>query len=269
MDQDQEKQFSNEHKSMNFLILSILLLYICTTVFINIIPHEIRNVILTILSFLIFIIIMIYSYVRLNKKLLIDSLLLCSNAEESSIDTSNLVTVLLSFLSYYLHLYIHTIVIAAIVFICIYILYILVVAQCKYPIEHWDNKWFNILCFILYKWIEWITHKLFGGRESYETDEVSNWIKYVRTTLFPHNLFMLLLKENIYMHFVPFIIGLIFTIVYSLYNLRSHDLCEDEEGNDKQKEIFINKFKQGLLMATVLVILIYVILCMKHVIISL
>lgn len=208
----------------------------------------------------------IISYLHIKNKLTEDLILLCSDSSDTQIDTRNPITIVLSFVSYYIHTYISTIIYVIFAFLVMYILYTVTVVMATVPVHNDGLKqWFFYpLGWILYGWIEYIGWFILGGKRL-ETDNVRGLTEIFMKSLVPNKIFQTISLNGLSDHMIPFIVGIVFCIFYSLMYLgwtwNDEKICKD-----KYKKVFNDRFQQGYLISFVIVVVLYVMTCIRSIV---
>jgi hypothetical protein len=218
-----------------------------------------------VLSFVILKIMILYSYFRIKRPMLIDLLSLCEDTEETEdtvINIDNPIYITLSFLYYYIRIYIQAIFMFIIILTVFYIFFIFLNAQVERPIAYEfykNNKYLYPVA-----GIEIIGELLFGGTENFKgTEKRKNGVLHfpvLKENSAPDQVFQILMPNMLYVHYVPFGIGCVSSIAYAFVMLRGSKeaICEN-------KDAFIHKFRMGIVTVVTITILIYVMQCVKEV----
>lgn len=244
----------NHSLVLSVIFFCFIILFVSNILFSKFLPKHLQTTMYTLLSSSLFIGLMIYSYTRLKKLLIIDIAIASSGSEGAFIDLSNPMTICMSFMLYYLGLYIHTIILTVLVFLATYVLHVLITTLCTRAIDLDFKKSLYYIPWILYGWVEVLCLLLIGGKLHQHSDFVFNWVAFLKDSLQLFDIFKLVSIVHVSSHYVPFVIGLLLTIMYCIYMSFWNFMITKEE-----KEEFQKNFNHGFLVVTSVVVMIYII----------
>jgi len=217
----------------------------------------------TALSFIILIIMLLYSYFRIKLPMMIDLFFLCEDAdanEDAVINIDNPIYTNLSFLYYYIRIYIQAIFMLTIILTLFYIFFIFLNAQVERPI----NWVFYTPRYYLYPiaGLESIGYMLFGGKFHSLKEKKSGLLHFpsLRDNSSPDKIFQIFMPNKLYVHYLPFGIGCLSCVAYAfiMLNGSKEAICED-------KEAFIYKFRMGIITVVTITILLYLMQFVKEI----
>lgn len=249
-----------------------------------------------VLSGIIFVFIMIYSFEKLLAMLTYNIDTFCEEPETNSfqLDLGNRFYAGLSFIYYYLNLYAKIIINTIVLFTIIYIIYILTFVQTEGAMHRrafWQFDWKNakkksfIKCIFilppLIRLCEFICLKMFGGNKIYEHPEGGNRhnyedgkllrIKEFKEFISPEHLMHfanILLPQNMKIHKFVFMMGLVFSSLYGvafINPVNKENLCNNKASPESQKVYATMRaqFRLGLLILVTIMIVAYLVFLVR------
>lgn len=253
---------------------------------------------LRLLSGLIFLFILIYSFgsVMDQLKVNIDTFCLEQDKRAFGIDINNRFYAGFSFIYYFLNLYAKVIINTIILFTILYILYILCFLQAEGPMYRrslWQFSWktgrdtrISILkCVFLLplciRFAESITQWFVGGikvyqhvdgtpRYNYKQGIMLN-IKEFKEFISPEHLFYfanILIPTNLTVHKFVFLLGLLFSTIYGIVfinPINKENLCNNQNSPESKKLLtsISTQFRLGLLVLITLLVIFYLVFIAK------
>lgn len=244
-----------------FLLIVFIVIWIILIVKKEVLESKVESIAQLGMSFIVLIVVIMISYHRVKKPLLIDLLSLCENAdanEESVVNVDNPFYTILSFLYYYIRIYVQSVITLIIIIAVVYVLYMLTTVQINKPIA-FDTYWqlrYAFFHFILLG-VEILSCYIFGGKDVINDADRNGllYLKEIRDSIKPSYLMQIISPNNLHTHYVPFGTGLLASIFYAgimLGKWKKEDICT-------KKDEFVYRFLTGIFCIVTITIVMYVI----------
>lgn len=235
--------YYNEYYFVTLIfVVTTLSLYTIIVVFTRFLPHNLLAISTLAVTTLLYIIMFLLSYSRTKIQMAMDLVALCQDIGDQNtiINIQNPIYITLSFVTYYLRIFIQTIILLILAFLSFYIFYKFVDALCR------QDKVWNMY-----------TSGYRAPIHAFSIILQRMGFIYVHRNSFPKELFSIISLDKLKYHLVPFSLGLLAAIVFSLIML-----CKDYKNACKtveEKQRIAYKFHVGILTVVSITVILYLI----------